>query len=79
MKQKKTTLTAMIAAAFILLILANIFHGVLRIVFYGLSIFALAMFAVLWSRAWRCPNCGKHLGRLSDVGDTCPHCKQKLP
>lgn len=78
MKQKQTTIIAMLAIAVVLLILANLFHGIVRFVFYGLAVFAAVMFVVLWAKIWRCPHCGQHLGRMSTTGDTCPHCKQKL-
>ncbi len=78
MKQKKNTLTAVIVVTFVLLILANLLHGIWRLIAWGAMIFSLAVFAVLWSRLWRCPQCGKHLGRMADGSDHCPHCGAKL-
>ena len=78
MKQKKNTLTAVIVVTFVLLILANLLHGLWRIVAWCAMIFSLAVFAVLWSQIWRCPHCGKHLGRMADGSDRCPHCGEKL-
>ena len=78
MKQKKKMLTVLIVITFVLLILANLLHGLWRIIAWGAMIFSLAMFAVLWAQIWRCPHCGKHLGRMAESSDRCPHCGEKL-
>ena len=78
MQKNKQILTSVIVVTFVLLILANLLHGVLRIVAWVAMLFSLAVFAVLWSRLWRCPKCGKHLGRLADGEKVCPHCGEPL-
>ena len=78
MKRNKTILMSMIVLTFVLLILANFLHGVGRMVAYILMIVSLGMFVLLWSRLWRCPHCGKHLGRIGDGAKVCPHCGEPL-
>ena len=78
MKQKKTILMAMIVLTFALLILANLLHGLGRLVAYILMLASLVMFILVWAKLWRCPHCGKHLGRMADWSGVCPHCGEKL-
>ena len=68
----------MIVITFALLILANFLHGLWRMIAWIAMIVSLALFALLWSRLWRCPKCGKHLGRLGDGQKVCPHCGEPL-
>ena len=46
----------------------------------GLAIGALLLLAacVLLNRYWRCPSCGKQLGRMRIGVFECPHCKEKI-
>ena len=74
MKQKKTVLTVMMAISFALLLLANFLHGLGRTVAWILLIVSLGMFVLVWAKIWRCPYCGKHLGRMADGATHCPSC-----
>ena len=38
-----------------------------------LMVFALFILTILF---WKCPHCGKYLGR--SIGEYCPHCGEKL-
>lgn len=78
MKKNKQILTGVILTTFVLLILANLLHGLWRIIAWIAMVFSLAVFAVLWSRLWRCPKCGKHLGRMLDDSKVCPHCGEPI-
>ena len=78
MKQRKTVLTVMILITVVLLILANLLHGLARLIAWILMIASLAMFVLVWAKLWRCPKCGGHLGRMGDGPDRCPHCGEKL-
>lgn len=44
---------------------------------YFLALAALAAMLFLWIGKWRCPKCGKHLGRTRRIY-YCPHCSQAL-
>ena len=78
LKQKKTVLTVMMAISFVLLLLANLLHGLGRTVAWILLIASLAMFVLVWAKLWRCPHCGQHLGRMADGAKTCPHCGKSI-
>ena len=56
MKKNKQILTGVILTTFVLLILANLLHGLWRIIAWIAMVFSLSVFAVLWSRLWRCPR-----------------------
>lgn len=78
MKKNKTILITMVVLTFVMLILANLLHRLGRLVAYILMIVSLGMFVPLWSRLWRCPHCGKHLGRMGGGSNVCPQCGEKL-
>lgn len=37
----------------------------------------LVAMLLLWGVEWRCPKCGRHLGRISKI-KYCPHCSNAL-
>ena len=50
--------------------------GLSKPVYFLLAAAFAAGYAVAYAALWRCPFCGRHLGR-SD-GETCPHCGKAL-
>ncbi len=78
MQKRKQILTVMIVITFALLLLANFLHGLWRTIAWVAMIVSLLLFALFWSSLWRCPKCGKHLGRLGDGAKVCPHCGEPL-
>ena len=32
---------------------------------------------LVWKIGWKCPHCGKHLGRIGQ-SDLCPHCGKNI-
>ena len=44
---------------------------------YLVALFMLVTMLMLWGLEWRCPKCGKHLGRISKI-KYCPHCSNAL-
>lgn len=59
----------------LLAVLANGSIGVIAVCLILMAVLAVALVAVslIW---WRCPHCGRHLGR--DVPKFCPHCGHQL-
>ena len=45
-------------------------------IFLTVSVLALVTILVIWIFFWKCPRCGKHLGR--DIGTYCKNCGNKL-
>lgn len=47
-------------------------------VFTAISFLALAGFFLVDFLYWRCPHCGRNLGRLGECGEYCTHCGKEL-
>ena len=43
----------------------------------GLFVLTMFVFAILNKACWKCPACGKHLGRFG-YPRSCPHCGEDL-
>jgi rubrerythrin len=48
-------------------------NGIALLVGFG----GIGAFVVIFLAFWRCPHCGKSLGRLAEL-EYCPYCGQKL-
>ena len=56
----------------VVVIIGQVFHPVIWIL---LSVGTFGGFLVWIDRNWRCPDCGKSLGKVMITGKvTCPHC-----
>ena len=67
------------AALLALLLVAVIGKSWPVAVYCGILCCGMIPFLVLIYNYWRCPACGKGLGRMV-IGDTarCPHCRKKI-
>lgn len=72
---RKLYYTALLA----LIILAPFGRTWQPVVYCGILICAMVPFLWLLFRFWRCPLCGKMLGRVV-IGNVirCPHCKEEI-
>ena len=46
--------------------------------FISLLIAALVVYTILAIVWWRCPHCGRYLGRIPPFSSHCPHCGNEL-
>ena len=72
----KRLIYGLLAVAFLCMALAFIGDVLREWLLYGFMVLIVA-FAVCLFLFWRCPHCGKHLGRM-DNAEFCKHCGEKL-
>ena len=71
LKQKELVSAAVLIAGLLLMLIGGESIWVLLL---GLAVALGAV--VLWKRWWRCPSCGRFLGRTK--GQYCPHCGKEI-
>ena len=71
LKQKELVSAAVLIAGLLLMLICGESIWVLLL---GLAVALGAV--VLWKRWWRCPSCGRFLGRTK--GQYCPHCGKEI-
>ena len=71
LKQKELVSAAVLIAGLLLMLIGGESIWVLLL---GLAVALGAV--VLWTRWWRCPSCGRFLGRTK--GQYCPHCGKEI-
>ena len=71
LKQKELVSAAVLIAGLLLMLIGGESIWVLLL---GLAVALGAV--VLWKRGWRCPSCGRFLGRTK--GQYCPHCGKEI-
>ena len=71
LKQKERVSAAVLIAGLLLMLIGGESIWVLLL---GLAVALGAV--VLWKRWWRCPSCGRFLGRTK--GQYCPHCGKEI-
>ena len=71
LRQKELVSTAGLIAGLLLMLIGG---GSIWILLLGMAMVFGA--AVLWKRWWRCPSCGRFLGRTK--GQYCPHCGKEI-
>ena len=71
LKQKELVSAAVLIAGSLLMLIGGESIWVLLL---GLAVALGAV--VLWKRWWRCPSCGRFLGRTK--GQYCPHCGKEI-
>ena len=71
LKQKELVSAAVLIAGLLLMLIGGESIWVLLL---GLAVALGAV--VLWKRWWRCPSCGRFLGRTK--GPYCPHCGKEI-
>ena len=71
LKQKELVSAAVLIAGLLLMLIGGESIWVLLL---GLAVALGAV--VVWKRWWRCPSCGRFLGRTK--GQYCPHCGKEI-
>lgn len=76
-KVKKLFTASCIGALAVMLAMVVVNSETLSNVLFAASLLILGAGVLIWGIFWRCPSCGRHMGRISN-GRFCPYCGHEL-
>ncbi len=77
MRKKKNIFTVCIVAILLIAFSVYLVPDAIKPFFMAVSIISVTIFMIVFFAMWRCPHCGRSLGRL-DNATHCKYCGKKL-